>query len=586
MKNFIFFIIDAMTEAYVDIDKDYSPTPFIDSMKQNGIYCSNIYSQGPYTEAALTPFYTGLDNLSNGGNFFRGNEVDKTTFEILEENGYDVLCYTQPLIYPKTMGRGINEERYGVSYFISAVWDYRLSYYKDLYLNNKINDKDYEKLYELLDSNFVFAIKSINEHDQNSFKYDFINKYACEYDSNKNKKILEEEYYKFLMNKKDYIISLFNEGLSHRLFTVEKIDMSNKANNEDIYKNIYAKYNKLFNKISKMNKNSPSNNKYNFIRTILKLMGSTLKLDFKNNKNLLKKYYYYRRLCSTKKELNEMYNKRGNYKPEPSFMKYYEHFKGWLDNRNSDKPFFCMMHVSDLHTPEIFFSIDSMNQNEIEEELDVMEKYIDCLPKNFKGNIIYLLSMRFIDLCVERIIADFSKSKYYKDTVILLSADHGSSFRLWPIRNQIVNNLHFENYKIPFVIYNYEYDKFKNENFYSTKDMMKTVLSIANIKNDLPGKNIINNEESDYMITEYLGGGCPDIYRREIQFAYRDSDYSIFAKQSIDAKSLDVFAVYDRRNDYFEEKNLIKKIDLKSIDNKIELITKRYYQIKKMIKNS
>ena len=276
--------------------------------------------------------------------------------------------------------------------------------------------------------------------------------------------------------------------------------------------------------------------------------------------------------------------KKSNYKPEPSFLRYYEHFSEWLEKKDTDKPFFCMMHVSDLHTPEIFFSIDSMNLKEVEQELDIMNDYIDTLPHNLKGNIIYLLSMRFVDYCVERIIKDFSNTNYYKDTIIMLSADHGSSFRLWPLREQVVNNLHSENYNIPFIIYNCQ-NSYANTNFYSTKDMMKTVLEILNIPNDLPGKDVSVNTNSNYMITEYLGSGCPDIYRREIQLAYRDKSYSIYTKHFIDSEDISVFAIYDKSNNYFELNNIIKKINKSKLQIELMRIRTRFNEIKNEINN-
>ena len=585
MKNILFLIVDAMSDAYTDINSAYSPTPFIDSLKRKGVYCSNVYSQGPYTEAALTPFYTGRDNLDNGGNFYRGDEVDKTTFEYLSEAGYDVLSYTQPLIYPHTTHRGINEERYGVSYFISALWDYRLNYYKNLYENSTITDDDYKRIIKLLDSNFEFSFQNIKDYKEKNSRFDFINKFAGPYDTDKYEKILLEEFAKYNDNKIKYIESLFAEGINHSLFSIEKIDMNNKANNDDIYKEVKEKYHAFFKKVATFNKQSKTNNENNFFHTCFHLLKSALKFDKGECKAFLKKYYYFRRLCSTKKELDKMFVEKSNYKPEPSFMRYYEHFKWWLNERKSDKPFFCMMHVSDLHTPEIFFSIDSINLKEVEYELDILSSYLDTIPRDFKGNIIYLLSERFVDLCVERIIKDLFNDPVNKDTVIMLSADHGSSFRLWPLRESIVNNLHFENYKIPFVVYNFNDSSFINDNFYTTKDMMKTVLAVANIDNELPGKNVLDNTVSEYMITEYLGGGCPDIYRKDILFAYRDVNYAIFAKQPLNAKNINVFAVYDKKNDYFETHNVLKTVDQVELNKRIAIMANRLENIKYQVDN-
>lgn len=162
MKENIFcLIIDALSFPYMN-DK-YNAMPFLKSLQNSGHNCLNMYSQGPYTEAALTPFYTGRDNMDFGGNFFRGQQTPLTTFEAFRNDGFNVINYTQPLIYPKPMSRGINQERYGVCYFFAAVWDYRLSYFAELNKSGKLTEKDYDEIYELVETNFEFWLIYFNK---------------------------------------------------------------------------------------------------------------------------------------------------------------------------------------------------------------------------------------------------------------------------------------------------------------------------------------------------------------------------------------------------------------------------------------
>ena len=66
MANVFCLIVDALANNYIN-EKNM---PFLCSLKKNGRDCVNVYSQGPYTEAALTPFYTGWDNMDGGGELF------------------------------------------------------------------------------------------------------------------------------------------------------------------------------------------------------------------------------------------------------------------------------------------------------------------------------------------------------------------------------------------------------------------------------------------------------------------------------------------------------------------------------------
>ena len=65
--------------------------PFLKSLQNSGHNCLNMYSQGPYTEAALTPFYTGRDNMDFGGNFFREQQTNKVIAAVVAENIFNAI---------------------------------------------------------------------------------------------------------------------------------------------------------------------------------------------------------------------------------------------------------------------------------------------------------------------------------------------------------------------------------------------------------------------------------------------------------------------------------------------------------------
>ena len=143
--------------------------------------------------------------------------------------------------------------------------------------------------------------------------------------------------------------------------------------------------------------------------------------------------------------------------------------------------------------------------NLIKEELDVAKNLLDSLDNDFKGNLTYALSLRYNDLHLEKFIKNMQKMGYDKDTTFIFTADHGSSFMYYPIREQIVNNLYSETYNVPFIVYGNKVEKGFSNGFYTTKDMVATICNLAslNVSPNFTGENIIEGEK-DYAITEYL----------------------------------------------------------------------------------
>ena len=583
MKNVFCFVVDAMSALY--LYDEYKTTPFINKLAAKSHNCTNIFSQGPYTEAALTPMYTGRDNMDLGGNFFRGNEAKKTIFEAFDEKGYDVLNYTQPLIYPKTMHRGINQERYGVAYFFSAVYDYRISYYVPLYKNSELTERDYERLYELLDSNFEFWLKYLNDCKNKEPVADFVNLYGDRnYDFAKNIARVEEEYKNYIADKKAYLHSLFELGSAHPVFSIEKYDMSCKADNEQLYLKIEQRYKDFFKKLERFNKSHNKGTEHDFVHTSI----TALKHLFRGKPGMiydeLKKFRYYLRFCDTEKCIKELFDKKSNYKPEPSFLKYFSHFEKWYSARETENPFFCLMHVSDLHIPEIFFSIDSESIEELDEELRIMSDYLDSLPEKFEGNVIYNLSMRYVDLCLEKIYDKLQKMNLLEDTLVIITADHGSSFRYNPIRESVVNNNYIENYSIPCLIYNEaEISPHKDVNYYTTKDLIKTIARVADVDaDDFTGISMLEeSDRKDFAIVEYLGGGCPDINRRPLWMIIRNDRWTVGIRQRVDAPfdESNIVCIYDRISDPKEKNNLCGKISVKEIEYLHNALKNRFERI-------
>lgn len=583
-KNVFCLIVDAL--SYRAMTGEYAPMPFLSRLAGLGVDCKNMYSQGPYTEAALTPFYTGRDNLDLGGNFFRGDEAESTAFEAIRNNGYDVINYTQPLIYPKPMHRGINEERYGVAYFFSAVWDYRLAYYRDLDSEGELTKADREKIYELLDANFSFWIKYLEDCRDDAPAADFINAYADRsYDFDGNIAAVRAQYDAFCKDKAAYVEELFEIGENHAVFKIPQYGMNKKADNAHIYAAVFDEFGGFFKKLARFNKKRNAHTGCGFFGTAKNLFKALFRFSKKDAYAAAKRYKYYRRVCSTADELRAMEESRSDYKPEPTMLEYFKRFEAWKSARKTDKPYYCMMHVSDLHTPEIFFSIDSADADLVREELKAAESYLDSLPESFSGNVVYYLSMHYVDRCIEKIYNTLKADGALENTLFIVTADHGSSFAFDPIRDSVVNNEHEENYHIPCVLCAADVQAREDACFRTTKDIVKTIVRYCGADDAaFTGADILAGEKcGDVSITEYLGGGCPDISRRDVVLIARNASYVVgySAPISSEFSAARIFCVYDRTRDPKEEHDLAGKTGECEIRELAAALEKRFNEIKK-----
>lgn len=72
-----------------------------------------------------------------------------------------------------------------------------------------------------------------------------------------------------------------------------------------------------------------------------------------------------------------------------------------LRNRKSDKPFYFFFDVEEPHNDISPFSYDTQNIDVIDDEMRVLKEYADELGTDFKGSLLYLLSLRYSDYRIE-----------------------------------------------------------------------------------------------------------------------------------------------------------------------------------------
>ena len=234
-KNNLFIVIDSL---YYDktIGNDYHPAtmPFLDKLRSEGITCTNMYSEAPYTEAALVSLLCGIDTLKNGS-YIRKLYGKETIMETFRDNGYETFSNcVQPLVYPSYSYQGLTEEYYNICYEFETLWAYRLEFYSKEYKKNGLDDKTMKVIIDLINDNFITWINFLESLRDNKKITAFIYKYVDTTDVKENLKQVNDEYKKFNKNKSKYTKELLELGKEHPVFKIHTYNLSKKMTPENM----------------------------------------------------------------------------------------------------------------------------------------------------------------------------------------------------------------------------------------------------------------------------------------------------------------------------------------------------------------
>lgn len=577
-RNILFLVIDSVTNDVI-FNKDTNVAPFIRSLKDKSITGDNMYSEAPFTEAALISLLGSRNTMDNHGYMERMKHT-KTLLEVFKENGYITFHSNYyPDIYPSYMMPGSTIKKYIEGYeFASHVWEYRFKYYAPLYLNNRTTKKENNMLKDMMLDNFNAWIIYLEKIKNNDIELSMIIKHIDYTDIDSNIKILEKERKKFLKNEDKYLRDLFEKKEAHILFSIPKYKMTDKIHDDNFRKETIIKYKPIFDKINRSNiKYNLINNKFPFI----KLIRLFYHLELRKAKALILAYknsIFDKDLYDRNKEDYDLF------KNHVSFRTIANTFIDFA-KENKDNNWLAYVHVDDAHFNENFFSYDTNDRQLLDYEFGMVENYLNNLPKNYKGSITNDLSLNYCDYVVKMIFDNLKENNILDNTDIIITADHGFSFRFCPIRDGYVNTYYKENYNVPFIIYGKNVKPRVIKNFVQTYDLPSTIASMAGINEpNFIGENLLKSNGRDYVLLEYMGGGCPDYNRRPINLGVRTKNYSVVIEVFIyqDFKTAKIVSVYDLMKDEFEQYNLCYKKNISNkIDIELKILETRFNEIKK-----
>lgn len=586
-KNVIFLVVDSFLYKKIGNTKyGPSPTPFIDSIRDKCVFVNNLYSQGPFTESGNKALLTGSDSLNNRGYMHNLNESDNIYLDVFKKNDYITSEFFIPYyLYSKKHFEKIDYQFFTTDFLIISVWGNRLKHFAEIKNKRPLSKDEYGEIYKQLDLTFE-AWENFLDNSSTS-KYKYISRLVRDYRFDLNRKSLQVEKEKYLKNKKDYSDLFLVKGENHELFkNIETCDYGNYLDGDFLNKFYFKKRSKLINKICWMQlKYSLKNGHIDCKKLVMSIFDCMKKQKIDG---YLKSVLFI--LFSGK--IAQLYRHHNFLKMLPSCRVLLRGAVEQLKSNQTGKAMEIHLHPEELHNRTSFFTYDISDEKLINYEMEMYEKFLDEINPGYRGEIIYDLSLIYVDDCIREAFESLKTANLLKNTVFVITSDHGYSYDCTPLRDNFVNNHHTENYHIPLIIYDGEHPVGKEINsFHTSKDVLPTIYDICdiNIPQDINGHSILSaSNNSEYAISEYMGGGCPDMKERPIHFMIRNKKYLVCynVKMDDDFSNGELVEVYDLIKDPDELNNLCKnRCVIEKIKPMLDILEQRKNEIFKSYQN-
>lgn len=537
--NVIYLIIDSLCfERLHSLKGLFGEESFINKISDQGISFTKMYSQAPYTEAASQAMYCGQKTLANGGHMFRFKNAEWTIFEKAKQHGMKTF-YSNVLLQLHTSStkRGVDFYHYNNGFELDGLWNYRLSYYKDLYDKGFITDVDYAVVYELLDENFNEWCKFFRSLLEKKEETRLLLSPYYKYDVRKNLRLIDEEFAAYKNDKKAYVNRIFSESTSHPLFSIETYTQSKKTSST-IKARVWKDYQSTLRKIRRIQF-------YKNLKHFLfdkDSIAETRKVFKKRSLKELKGYFGSEFLFLKPGLLRKKrFLDYDAYKVAPSINSFIESFIDWKEKTKPDNYFACI-HVDDIHHTETFFEYDTDDYETVKKDFDEANRLISKLKKNYCGPLLYDLGIFYVGRKIEKLFNYIEEKNELENTLFVITSDHGFSYQGTPTRERNVSTFYRENYHIPAIFYYKGIKKSTINGYYNSYSIPNIIFNIIE-KKELPSAQT-------YSTIEFMGSGCPDIIRKPIKLAVHNDRVLVCGDFPIsDTVSIDQCTVYDLASD-------------------------------------
>lgn len=571
MKNVIMLVCDGLTYHMVSDTKGHkAPMKFVKSLKEKSLWCTEAYSQAPYTEGAIKGLIYGMSPLERGGYYVEHIAYKDSIFKAFHDSGYDTFAhYYGSFVPPETLIDGVYSyaDTVGNPMYGRYMKD-KLSYYRPIWERGEFTEADYAFVRRLLDRQFecVFSLFS-DEAKKNDVTGIFtpFETANAEFEKilNENLAKLKDEEKIYLQDKNKYIDGLFKNYDSCYFMNGTNwpaAPYSEAAHDQKKW--INENYGYIFPKLKKANK------KYYRRNRIPSWQNNKNHLKFLLHKeSAAKGVEFFERQFQIATRMRMAYSKM----LEPDQQQIttsagclMDQFMEWRKNTTSDKPYFTYMHFDEFHRPVSFISHESLDYDKLREEFEAADNYIDNLPADYNGDIDFDLSAQYFDIVIKRLFDFLEERNELDNTIVIVTADHGSSNCGETARFTTTNHFYKEQYHIPLVMYGVDKPEVY-EDYVQSKDLPVTLAKLCGIEKGPDWNGVPVGEVKRQNVTvEYAGSGVCDLHRRAVLFSYRDKEKSFVVDGFItpEPKTADMHLTeyYDLCSDSEELKNIAGKI--------------------------
>lgn len=583
MNNVIFFFVDSVTWNSIGTNQaKVSPTPFLDSLKKESITTTKLYSHGPYTDAATHSLFTGRDCLDDFGYYFKLNTAPIHHYKVFHDAGYETYDFNYPFyIIGDEVSKYIDHSIYSNGFIYGSEWGGIYAYYHDIIRERPLDENEHLLLKARIKVMFEAWKRYLDDAINNPEAMMHHNEILKTYDATSALNTLKLEEEKFNQNPIAYIDDFIAQGQDHVLVNLDNSGIETYIDYDFFDNYIEKKYGKFLNKIARNNfkanvwKNMPS------LKRILFGLRRYLKTKDSDNLLFLENYLG----CLTTINLMRKRWKDKGWQNQHTAHTIYHSGLELLKKRECDKPFYIFFDVEEPHNNIAFFSYDTQDKAVIDEEMAILQQYVDELGTNFKGNLLYLLSLRYSDYQLQKCCEELKRMGLWDSTTILVVADHGSSYTFNPIHNRRVNCFDDECYHIPMLIHHPGGKGVEITSYQYSKDVLPTLMDVIGLEpcNVFKGRSMLREEEPrKYVIGEYMGPGCPDMIKRKIWFSARDESFLVAYKVGVfeDFEEGELAEVYDLTKDPEGFYNINDKIDRNKIDYLLQPLKQRQMEIR------
>lgn len=523
-KNVILIVADSL--CYDDNLEDN--LTFLSKHSDYTYKFNQYFTEAPFTEAAIIPLITSSRVLDYEGYLYNLADRERNINTTFKQLGY--TTFNSLYFYPNTFPFFKDVDNYVYSDAVSVfshISDFRLKYYRNKYKNNELSNEHKTQLLKLFESFFKTSTKYFKDFDSNHTSTRLITQYVKINEYNDS---VREEYFKIKTdyeNDKELFLEKLLKG-NYSIFTSTDIDVIKSKEfyelSDELNSFIRKRFVKNVFRAIKYNKENRSLSVLKYMLNNQEGKLNTLKEWLVRINNYGKDYSYNR--LSAEVMLNDHFD-------------YLKKIKGDLN--------FSYIHINENHNPFNFLSYETGS---------VYEDFKDISSKENRDKTFYEYTKVYLNNQLKKYIDKIENELGLEDTLIILTADHGSSNTSTVYRDVNVMNFQDELFHIPLFMISKKLQRREIENYGSSSQFTSTLLDVMGIEDDFVESESILKNNKEYVIFEYFGPGTPDFTERNKLMCVRGRKYKIEYEVYV-SNEYKITAIYDLVKDPKEIKNII-----------------------------